>query len=118
MLPGFHQSVLWENLSEIKELAAENQISTSRILHQIKWKYYLWMEPEELENTYLLGLQIAKKNYSYIEDFDFAVSACTEALAKEYVSIQRHCRKVESRLSLNLPINSTNIILPAAKWKR
>lgn len=107
LLPKLSDSILWQDLYvDYSEVENSIDFSVEPILYKMRQKYSFLIEWDELKNYYLLGIEIVKKNYSYIKkENDYVIYMCVLALVKEYARVQRRCKICESRLSLNQRVN-------------
>lgn len=103
LLPKLNGSILWDDLYKLQtKMEILRDAPAQPIIYKMRRKYSSLIEWDELQSYYLLGFEIAKKNYSYIKrENHYVIYMCVSALVKEYARVQRRCKICESKLSLN-----------------
>lgn len=68
LLPKLNGSILWDDLYKLQtKMEILRDAPAQPIIYKMRRKYSSLIEWDELQNYYLLGFEIAKKNYSYIK---------------------------------------------------
>lgn len=102
LLPEMAGSYLWDiNMCQKKEYLPKNY--KEEIIISIYRKFWNLLEKEEIEHCYFISNCLV----SGISDYRLAIyytAMYAYTLAKQMAAIQRRCKKIESRLSLNQPL--------------
>ena len=102
LLPEMADSYLWGiNMCQKKEYLPKDY--KEEIIISIYRKFWNLLEKEEIEHCYFISNCLV----SEISDYRLAIyytAMYAYTLAKQMAAIQRRCKKIESRLSLNQPL--------------
>lgn len=102
LLPEMAGSYLWDiNMCQKKEYLPKDY--KEEIIISIYRKFWNLLEKEEIEHCYFISNCLV----SGISDYRLAIyytAMYAYTLAKQMAAIQRRCKKIESRLSLNQPL--------------
>ena len=102
LLPEMADSYLWGiNMCQKKEYLPKDY--KEEIIISIYRKFWNLLEKEEIEHCYFISNCLV----SGISDYRLAIyytAMYAYTLAKQMAAIQRRCKKIESRLSLNQPL--------------